>query len=74
MKIYLDVEQCGLFGVHYFPQGEVLVASAEAILRSRGFEYDKIHKDYLEPLSSQTLILEQTESCDPGWWEVIKTL
>lgn len=73
MKIYTDHDQCGLFGVQYHGEGELLVCSADALLRSKGGDgYDKAHREYLEPLGSQTLILQRTEKCGPGWWEVIK--
>jgi len=75
MLIYTDVDQCGLFGAKYFGLNEMLVCSADALLRSNVFvEYYKEHRDFLEPLGSQTLILQRTEKCAPGWWEVIKTL
>jgi hypothetical protein len=75
MKVYTDAEQCGLFGAKYFEEGEILVCSADALLRSKGGDgYDKTHRDYLEPLGSKTLVLERTKGCASGWWEVIKTL
>jgi hypothetical protein len=76
MKIYTDQPQCELFNAPYFGgEGEMLVCSADALLRSKGGDgYDKVHREYLEPLGSKTLILQRTEDCGPGWWEVIKTL
>lgn len=75
MKIYTDVEQCGLFGAQYFGEGEMLICSADALLRSKGGDgYDKTHREYLESLGSKTLVMERTSNCGPGWWEVIKTL
>ena len=75
MLIYTDEQQCGLFGAKYFGLNEMLVCSADALLRSKGGDgYDKEHREYLEPLGSQTLVLQRTEQCGPGWWEVIKTL
>ena len=75
MMIYTDVDQCGLFGAKYFGLNEMLVCSADALLSSKGGDgYDKTHREYLEPLGSKTLVLQRTEQCGPGWWEVIKTL
>ena len=75
MLIYTDVDQCGLFGAQYFGKGEVLVCSADALLKSKGGDgYDKEHREYLEPLGGITLVLERTAKCGPGWWEVLKTL
>tara|TARA_Y100001970_G_scaffold158502_1_gene193827 strand:- start:452 stop:676 length:225 start_codon:yes stop_codon:yes gene_type:complete len=74
MQIYTDVEQCGLFGAQYFGIGEILVCSADALLKSKVGGYDQEHTNYLKPLGSQTLVLERTENCGPGWWEHTKTL
>lgn len=75
MQVYTDVEQCGLFGAHYFGVGEILVCSADALLNSKGGDgYDKEHKEFLEPFGSKTLVLQRTDKCGPGWWELIKTL
>ena len=75
MQIYTDEQQCGLFGAQYFGEGEMLICSADALLRSKGGDgYDKTHREYLEPLVSKTLVMERTPNCGPGWWEVVKTL
>ena len=74
MKIYTNVGQCGLFGAKYFGINEVLVCSADALLRSRNDEYEPKQKEYLETQGEKTLVLERTTNCGPGWWEVIKTL
>lgn len=75
MLIYTDTDQCGLFGAQYFGLNEMLVCSAEALLKSKGRnEYDKTHREYLQSQGSKTLVLQRTEQCGPAWWEVIKTL
>lgn len=75
MLIYTDKQQCDLFGAKYFGVNERLICSADALLRSKGGDgYDKEHRQYLGSLGSQTLVLQRTEQCGPGWWEVIKTL
>ena len=33
--VYTDVDQCGLFGAKYFGLNEMLVCSADALLRSK---------------------------------------
>ena len=74
MLIYTDPEQCNLFGAKYSEPGEVLVCSAEALLKSKKGDsvYDRVHRDYLKSLGSKTIVLERTKDCGPGWWEVSK--
>ena len=75
MKVYTDHAQCGLFGAQYFGLNEVLVTSTEALLKSKGGDgYDKAHKELLEPFKGKTLVLQRTEGCGPGWWEIVKAL
>jgi hypothetical protein len=74
MKIYTDVEQCGLFGAKYFGVNEVLVCTASALLRSKNGDYEPNQKEYLETQGEKTLVLERTTECDPGWWEIIKVI
>lgn len=75
MLIYTDKDQCELFSVLYYQPNEVLICSAEALLRSKkGDGYDEKHRKYLESFNTKTLVLERTEKCKPGEWEIIKTL
>lgn len=75
MRIYTDEQQCGLFGAQYFGVNEVLVCSADALLQSKsGDGYDTEHTNYLKAQGTKTLVMERTEDCGPGWWEVMKIL
>ncbi len=73
MMIYTTQEQCELFHSKYHGVGEMLICSADALLRTRNDGgYDKKHTDYLEPIRMKTLVMERTEDCGPGWWVVVK--
>ncbi len=75
MKIYTTEKQCALFNANYHTVGEMLICSADALLRTKdGDGYDQEHRDYLEPIRNKTLVMERTSKCGAGWWEVIKTI
>ena len=70
MKIYTDREQCKDFRVSYSARGAHLVVSANVLLSTK--DYDKEHRDYLEPLGSASVVLVRLADDDPGWWTVLE--
>ncbi len=70
-SIYLDRDQCEAMGVSYDDDGGDLVASAEAILRSRPQGYDRDHIDTLAPLGGSTIVAKPTGH---GWFEIERVI
>jgi len=70
-RIYLDRDQCEAMGVSYDDDGGDLVASAEAILRSRAQGYDRDHIDTLAPLGGATIMAKPTGY---GWFEITRVI
>ena len=68
--VYLDRNQCIDFGVEYFGAGSLCVP-ADELLRSK--DYDRIHRDLLEPLGQSLVHLERRRCDDPGWFGLFKT-
>jgi len=66
-QVYLDRDQCELFGVDYDPRGTELVVAADAILRSKRQGYDAHHTNLLKPLGGRTLSLEGRGR---GWFTI----
>ena len=68
-RIYLDRNQCKKLGVPYQNDGEVLVAAADAIIRSKNpWEgYDEYHLDLLEPLGGRTV---EAVGDGYGWFKI----
>ena len=67
MRIYLDKNQCGLFGINYYGAGMKVVLSSSTILNSKEGGYDEYHQKILNP--SREFVLQQTDM--PGWFEVV---
>ena len=72
VQIYTDQDQCETFGVSYFDSQAKLVVSAEALLGSK--DYDEIHKEILEPLGAETLVLKRDGDLSAGWWKITRAV
>jgi len=70
-RIYLDRDQCEFLGATYTSKVEDLVASAEAILRSRAQGYDRHHIDLLTPMGGATII---AKPAGYGWFEIERVI
>ncbi len=70
-SIYLDRDQCEAMGVSYTSRVEDLVASAEAILRSRAQGYDRHHIDLLTPMGGSTIV---AKPAGHGWFEIERVI
>jgi hypothetical protein len=70
-RIYLDRDQCEFLGASYTSKVEDLVASAEAILRSKAQGYDRHHIDLLTPMGGATIVAKPTGH---GWFEITRVI
>jgi len=70
-RIYLDRDQCEAMGVSYTSRVEDLVASAEAILRSRAQGYDRHHIDLLTPMGGSTIV---AKPAGHGWFAITRVI
>jgi len=68
--VYLDRDQCIDFGVEYFGAGSLCVP-ADRLLRSK--DYDRVHRDLLEPLGQNLVHLERRSRDAPGWFNLFET-
>jgi|APSaa5957512622_1039677.scaffolds.fasta_scaffold72792_2 hypothetical protein len=66
-KVYVDSDQCKLFGVDYNKKGDVLVVAASTLLRSGGNRYDEAHQKILKPLGSRTI---SATNVGHGWFKI----
>lgn len=66
--VYIDAPQCAHFGSDYYADKATCVVAASTLLRSA--DYDQTHRDLLEPLGAQTLVLERKPGQNPGWFTI----
>jgi len=70
-QIYLDMNQCSEFRVAYFEPDE-FSARASSILLSKRQGYDQIHRECLEPLGENMILLSRSRDDNPGWYTINK--
>lgn len=68
--IYTDQSQCSMFRVSYFDDDESFRVRASALLKTKN--YDKRHRNFLEPLGDSVLHLKRQAGLFPGWWDVVR--
>lgn len=72
VQIYTDQDQCEAFGVSYFDSEAKLVVYAETLLGSK--DYDEKHKEILESLGTEMLVLKRNGDLSPGWWKITRVI
>jgi len=78
MLVYLDRDQCSLFGLDYLsptqsPDGDLVrfFCAADTLLASKKKGYDKETTDLLKPLGGKTAILHPAPAEGPGWYTLL---
>ncbi len=72
-QVYLDREQCEMFGVEYFESSSISLR-ADKLLSSKSNGYDKEHTDFLQEFRSRDLLIMRHRDDAPGWYRVLTTL
>jgi len=70
-EIYLDMDQCQLFGAEYFKKHWTALNSKD-VLESKKSGYDEQHRIILTACNGKYIVLERYSGQKPGWYTITK--